>query len=177
MAVHNNLTHFRKKQGISAKQLAELVGVQRQTIYAMEAGTYVPNTLIALRLAQVLETKVEDLFSLSEGTPTISSTQEVELLPVGERLQPGHPLQLCRVQKRVVGVPATPMPAYLPAADAVLLKPSQSGKKLASALIQPLAVDQEYGRRLLIAGCDPGISVLGRHLKQANIDLVIASCS
>ena len=177
MAVRNNLSHFRKKQGISAKQLAELAGVQRQTIYAMEAGTYVPNTLIALRLAQVLQTKVEDLFSLSEGTPAISSTQEVELLPVGERLQPGQPLQLCRVQKRVVGVPAMPMPAYLPAADAVLLKPSQSGRKLARALIQPLVVDQEYGRRLLIAGCDPGISVLGRHLKQASIDLVIASCS
>jgi molybdate-binding protein len=38
-------------------------------------------------------------------------------------------------------------------------------------------MDQEYGRRLLIAGCDPAISVLGRHLKRAGIDLVIASCS
>ena len=151
--------------------------MQRQTIYAMEAGTYVPNTLIALRLAQVLQAKVEDLFSLSEGAPMVSSTQEVDLLPVGERLQPGQPLQLCRVQKRVVGVPAIPMPSYLPAADAVLLRPSPTGKKAAKALIQPLLMDQEYSRRLLIAGCDPGISVLGRHLKRAGIDLVIASCS
>ena len=177
MAVKNKLSHFRNKQGVSAKRLAELVGVQRQTIYAMEAGTYVPNTLVALRLAQVLRVKVEDLFRLSEGAPQVSSTQEVELLSVGERLQPGQPIQLCRVHKRVVGVPATPIPSYLPAADAVLLKPAPSGKKAGKALIQPLLMDQEYSRRLLIAGCDPGISVLGRHLKRAGVDLVIASCS
>ena len=166
MRIQNNLAHLRQRHGLSARQLAELVDVQRQTIYAMESGTYVPNTLIALRLAQVLQARVEDLFSLSESPAAVSSAQEIDLLPLGERLQPGQPLQLCRVQKRVVGVPAMPMPAYLPAADAVLLRPSQSGKKVARALIQPLLVDQEYSRRLLIAGCDPGISVLGRHLKQ-----------
>jgi molybdopterin molybdotransferase/putative molybdopterin biosynthesis protein len=177
MKILNNLAHLRQRQGLSARRLAELVDVQRQTIYAMEAGTYVPNTLIALRLAQVLQTKVEDLFSLSERTPVVSSAQEIDLLPIGERLQPGQPLQLCRVQKRLVGVPATPMPAFLPAADAVLTKPSQSTKKVGRALIQPLVAGQEYSRRLLIAGCDPGISVLGRHLKQAGIELVIVSCS
>jgi putative molybdopterin biosynthesis protein len=177
MKIQNNLAYLRQRQGLSARRLAELVDVQRQTIYAMEAGTYVPNTLIALRLAQVLQAKVEDLFSLSESPPALSSTQEIDLLPMGEKLQPGQPLQLCRIQKRVVGVPAAPMPSYLPAADAVLLRASQSGKKAARALIQPLLMDQEYGRRLLIAGCDPGISVLGRHLKQAGIELVMASCS
>jgi molybdate-binding protein/DNA-binding XRE family transcriptional regulator len=176
MAVQNTLSHLRNKQGISAKRLAELVGVQRQTIYAMEAGTYVPNTLVALRLAQVLGVKVEDLFRLSEGAPRVSSSQEVELLSVGERLQPGQPIQLCRVQKRVMGVPALPVPSFLPAADAVLLKPAPSSKKAGKALIQPLLMDQEYSRRVLIAGCDPGISVLGRHLKKASIDLVTAGC-
>jgi len=177
MKIQNHLAHLRQRHGLSAKRLAELVGVQRQTIYAIEAGTYVPNTLIALRLAHVLQAKVEDLFSLSESSPMVSPTQEIDLLPVGDKLQPGQPLQLCRVQKRVVGVPAVPLPAYLPAADAVLLKPSQSTRTVARALIQPLLVDQEYSRRLLIAGCDPGISVLGRHLKQAGIELVMASCS
>jgi molybdate-binding protein/DNA-binding XRE family transcriptional regulator len=177
MKIQNNLTRLRQRHGLSARRLAELIDVQRQTIYAMEAGTYVPNTLIALRLARVLQTKVEDLFSLLEVTPMVSSTQEVDLLPLGERLQPGQPVQLCRVQKRIVGVPAMPVPFHLPAADAVLLKESQSRKKATKVLIQPLLVDQEYGRRLLIAGCDPGISVLGRHLKRAGIDLVIASCS
>ena len=75
MSVKNKLSHLRNKQGVSAKRLAELVGVQRQTIYAMEAGTYVPNTLVALRLAQVLGVKVEDLFTLEEIAPAASATQ------------------------------------------------------------------------------------------------------
>src|SRR4030095_7026532 len=139
------------RQGLSAKRLAELVGVQRQTIYAMEAGTYVPNTLIALQLAQVLGVKVEDLFRLEGTVPGISGTQEVELLPLEAHLQPGQPLQLCSVQKRVVGVPSLPLLSYLPAADAVLVK---RGQKTGNALIQPFVVDQEYGRRLLVARCD-----------------------
>jgi DNA-binding XRE family transcriptional regulator len=114
MRIQNNLARLRQRQGFSARRLAELVDVQRQTIYAMEAGTYVPNSLIALRLAQVLQAKVEDLFSLSESSPMVSSTQEIDLLPVRENLQPGQPLQLCRVQKRIVGVPAIPMPAIFP---------------------------------------------------------------
>jgi putative molybdopterin biosynthesis protein len=99
------------------------------------------------------------------------------LLPIDGRLQPGQPLQLCRVYNKVVGVAATPIPSFLPAADAVLLRASHPGKPAAKALIQPLLLDQEYGRRLLIAGCDPGLSVLGRHLKQVGIELVMASCS
>jgi putative molybdopterin biosynthesis protein len=174
MTVTNNLSHLRNKQGVSAKRLAQLVGVQRQTIYAMEAGTYVPNTLIALRLAQVLGVKVEDLFALEGNVAAVSGTREVDLLPMEDHLQPGQPLQLCRVLKRLVGVPSMPVSSYLPAADAVVVK---RGRKTGKALIQPFVVDREYGRRLLIAGCDPGISVLGRHLKNAGVELVTASCS
>ncbi|MEW5978751.1 MAG: substrate-binding domain-containing protein [Acidobacteriota bacterium] len=178
MPIQNNLARLRQRQGLSARRLAELVGVQRQTIYAMEAGTYVPNTLIALRLAQVLEARVEDLFSLAESAGAVSSTQEIDLLPVGEGLQPGQPLQLCRLGERLVGVPAMPLPSYLPAADAVLIQRSRARKKEGTkTLVQPLWRDQEYDRRLLIAGCDPCISVLGRHLKQAGIELVMISCS
>ena len=64
MAIQNNLAQFRQKRGLSAIKLAKEIGVSRQTIYAMETGTYVPNTLLALKLAQVLEVTVEDLFRL-----------------------------------------------------------------------------------------------------------------
>jgi len=175
--IRNNIARFRQRQGLTARRLAELVDVQRQTIYAMEAGTYVPNTLIALRLAQVLQANVEELFSLAEEARSASSTREIELLPVEERLQPGQPLQLCNVDNKIMGVPAMPIPSFLFPADAVLLKPTRAGKHSVKAMIQPLLIDQEYERRLLIAGCDPGISVLGRHLKQAGIELVMASCS
>jgi putative molybdopterin biosynthesis protein len=40
--IENHLGTLRQKRGISAAQLARTVGVTRQTIYAMEAGSYVP---------------------------------------------------------------------------------------------------------------------------------------
>jgi molybdopterin molybdotransferase/putative molybdopterin biosynthesis protein len=177
VSVKNNLAYLRNRQGFSPAHLAKLVGVRRQTIYAMEAGSYVPNTLIALRLAQALQVKVEDIFSVAEAALAISASQEVEVLPLGQKLQPGQLLQLCSIERRVVGVPSTPVPSYLPVADAVLINPCEATKKVVKALVQPLLIDREYGRRLLIAGCDPGISVLGRHLKNAGIELVMASCS
>ena len=71
--IENHLGTLRQKRGISAAQLARTVGVTRQTIYAMEAGSYVPNTAVALRLAQALEVKVEDLFALPAGRTHRSS--------------------------------------------------------------------------------------------------------
>jgi DNA-binding XRE family transcriptional regulator len=45
------------------------VGVSRQTIYAIEAGTYVPNTEVALCLAQELEVTIDELFTLEQNSP------------------------------------------------------------------------------------------------------------
>src|ERR1035438_5580306 len=42
--IQNRLAETRKRRGVGAAGLAGRVGVSRQTIYAIEAGTYVPNT-------------------------------------------------------------------------------------------------------------------------------------
>ena len=57
--VKTNLAELRAKRGLGAAQLAAKVGVSRQTVYAIEAGTYVPNTAVSLKLARALETTVE----------------------------------------------------------------------------------------------------------------------
>ena len=54
---------------MGASDLARRVHVSRQTIYAIEAGTYIPNTEVALNLARELKTTVEELFSAPRGTP------------------------------------------------------------------------------------------------------------
>src|SRR5258707_12168073 len=65
---HNRLAEIRKSRGVGASDLARRVRVSRQTIYAIEAGTYVPNTEVALNLARELEVTVEEIFSLREGS-------------------------------------------------------------------------------------------------------------
>ncbi len=66
--VENRLGQIRKSRGVGASDLARRVHVSRQTIYAIEAGTYVPNTEVALNLARELEVTVDELFTLQQGS-------------------------------------------------------------------------------------------------------------
>ena len=51
---------------LAQAQLAEQVGVSRQTIISLEANKYVPSLLLAMRLAHVFGVAVEDLFILDQ---------------------------------------------------------------------------------------------------------------
>ena len=60
-----NLRRFRFERGeLSQQQLADMVGVSRQTIVSIERGDYAPSVKLALLLAKKLKAKVEDLFIL-----------------------------------------------------------------------------------------------------------------
>lgn len=49
---------------ITQAELAEKIGVSRQTINAMELGKYVPSTVLALKIAQVFNRTVNEIFEL-----------------------------------------------------------------------------------------------------------------
>jgi putative molybdopterin biosynthesis protein len=171
-AIENNLARLRQKRGLSASDLAKQVGVSRQTIYAMEAASYVPNTTVALKLARALETVVEDLFSLPDDAPPPDlRAEQVELLPDSGVSEAGQAVQLCRVGKRIMASIPSQVQWYFPASDAVVVrKPVQRGK----AKVQVFHADSDFRNRILVAGCDPGISVLARHVQTAGIELVLA---
>jgi len=63
----NQIKINRVIKGFSQDTLAQAVGVSRQTINALEAAKYVPSTLLALKLAKVLEKSMEELFELEES--------------------------------------------------------------------------------------------------------------
>lgn len=54
----------RRAAGLTQADLAEAAGVSRKTINTVENGVFVPSTVLALRLAQVLGCSVHDLFEL-----------------------------------------------------------------------------------------------------------------
>jgi putative transcriptional regulator len=60
----NNIKVERAKNSYTQAKLAELAKVSRQTINAMEAGKYIPSTVLALRLASIFEISVNELFEL-----------------------------------------------------------------------------------------------------------------
>src|SRR5579863_6486319 len=115
----NRLASLRRSRGVAAAQLASQVGVTRQAIYAIEAGTYMPNTAVALRLARVLETTVEDLFALDTDDASAPETLSFEPLDEAFPIEPGAPLQICKVGRRSIGVAPPQFPAWLPMADGI----------------------------------------------------------
>jgi putative transcriptional regulator len=66
LRLNNRLRVARAEKNLSQGELAELVGVTRQTIGSIETGQYCPSALLALHLAVKLEKRFEDLFYLEE---------------------------------------------------------------------------------------------------------------
>lgn len=64
MALRSHLKQHRARLELTQQELAERVGVRRQTIIAIEKGHYVPSALLAFRIARVLGMTVDDLFEL-----------------------------------------------------------------------------------------------------------------
>lgn len=159
----SRLAHFRKQRQISVVDLARSVGVSRQTIYAIEDGTYVPNTSVALRLGRALGVSVEDLFALDDRP---AGTLEADLLnPGSEPLRKGQPVRLCRVEDRLIAVPSVAVPAYLPQSDALIANGGPSS-------ISVLPSSDTAPERLLLAGCDPALSLLGDALLPSRIEII-----
>src|SRR5438132_13650592 len=112
----NNVERIRKSRGIGASELARRVNVSRQTIYAIEAGTYVPNTEVALNLAREMEVSVDDLFSLHAGARKSPESLVAEVLSVSTAAA-GQPVRICQIGSRWVGVPVSATPYYMPEAE------------------------------------------------------------
>ena len=63
----NTIRRFRFHNGeMTQEELANRVGVTRQTIIALEAGKYVPSLALAFRIARVFGVTVEDVFQYEE---------------------------------------------------------------------------------------------------------------
>ena len=61
-----NLKERRKEKKISQQELAQLIGVRRETIVHLENNRYNPSLEMALRIAEVFECSVEELFQLNK---------------------------------------------------------------------------------------------------------------
>lgn len=62
----NNIRVQRAVKRITQQQLAEAVGVSRQTINAIEAGKYVPSSVLALKIASVFGQSFDTVFQLDD---------------------------------------------------------------------------------------------------------------
>lgn len=63
----NKIKVARAEQGLTQQQLADAAGVSRQTINAIESGKFVPSTVLALKMAQIFDKPVEEIFQLEDN--------------------------------------------------------------------------------------------------------------
>ncbi len=167
----NRLAEIRKSMRVGATELARSVNVSRQTIYAIEAGTYIPNTEVALKLARELKTTVEELFSTQEdlGSGLLPS----ELLSSAEPVK-GQPVRISKIGSRWVSVPASAIPYYLPEADGVIGRVNYGGR----ANLKVFDQEEGFQKRLVLAGCDPATNLLARMVERtAGVEIVAAAAS
>ena len=172
--VHNRLGQVRKSRGIGASDLARRVRVSRQTIYAIEAGTYVPNTEVALNLASELEVTVDELFSLQAGSRKSPESLAAEVLSAAVPAK-GQPVRICQIGSRWVSVPASASQYYMPEADGIIKRP---GRMNGRADLIVFAKDEAAQKRLVLAGCDPATGLLSHMVEKiSGVEIVSAAAS
>lgn len=66
MPLENRLKELRAAKGLNQQELGTLVGASRQTISLIERGDYNPSITLALRIAKVFGTAVDQVFYLTE---------------------------------------------------------------------------------------------------------------
>lgn len=64
--IKNNIKVERAKLNITQAELAKRVSVTRQTINSIENGKFVPSVELALKIAKTFETRVDDVFQLTD---------------------------------------------------------------------------------------------------------------
>ncbi len=66
MSVNNNIQKLRAKAELTQEELADSVGVTRQTVIALEKGDYTPSVLLALKISKFFKKPVDKVFSIKK---------------------------------------------------------------------------------------------------------------
>jgi molybdate-binding protein/DNA-binding XRE family transcriptional regulator len=172
--IRNQVAGIRKSRGIGASDLARRVNVSRQTIYAIESGTYVPNTEVALHLARELEVTVDELFALGEDEQKPREALAAEVLS-GSPVEKGQSVRVCQVGSRWISVPVSASPYYMPEADGII---KTAGRQNRRAELVVFTKDDASAKRLVLAGCDPAANLLAHMVERiSGIEVIPAAAS
>jgi putative molybdopterin biosynthesis protein len=164
--LENRIRPRRQAAGLSQQELARRCGCTRQAINAIEAGHYVPSTLVALCIARVLGSRVEDLFCLTEAHPQIEAEWLGASAAAGGRMR----VQLARVGERLFARPLTGAQALFTAADGLASPMAQARRTRTSTgrrVTVDLLIDAEIlEHTVVVLGCDPALALLATHLSR-----------
>ncbi len=64
--IHNRIKEYRAKHSMNQAELAQCVGVRRETIGNLEKGRYNPSLVLAWNIAKVFDVSIEDIFTITD---------------------------------------------------------------------------------------------------------------
>ena len=67
MVIENRIMELRKPLKVTQAELADAVGVTRQTIVSLEAGRYIASLPLAYKIAKFFDKTIEEIFIIKEG--------------------------------------------------------------------------------------------------------------
>ena len=162
VGLENRLREKRQAFGLSQKQLADLAGITRQAVSALEANHYSPATSVALQLARALHCRVEDLFSIKQGGEII----EGELLGVLPQGDSPVRAQVTQIGHRLLVRPLHglgELASLSATADGLIVESDPDKRRVKVKLLK----DREAVRRkIIVGGCDPAMFLAGEHVKK-----------
>jgi putative molybdopterin biosynthesis protein len=163
--LENTIRAHRDRLGLSQQALADVVGVSRQAIVAIEGGRQVPSTSLGLRLARALRCPLEELFRLSAdgglSARLAPAAADAEAAPSGSE---GARVAVGEVEGRWVAHRLGPDPTL--SADGIVAK-GISGR---TAVVRPLADPEELRRNVLVSGCAPILGALVQRVGRRSAD-------
>ena len=71
----------RARHDMSQQDLADILGIRRQTVCAMERGKYVPSALYILKISKLFNVKVEDIFILEDSDLEFLKNSHINISP------------------------------------------------------------------------------------------------
>lgn len=63
-SISNHVYELRTKANATQEELADAIGVTRQTIIAIEKGNYTPSVILALKIAKFFKKSIEEVFHI-----------------------------------------------------------------------------------------------------------------
>ena len=167
--MENHLREKRQALALSQKQLADLAGITRQAVSALEANQYSPATSVALQLARALRCRVENLFSIKQGGAVVEG-ELLGALPQGNApvraqvTQIGHRLLV----RPLIGIGE--LSSLSATADGLIIGTNPDNNRVKVKLLKDR---EEVRRKIVVGGCDPAMFLAGEHFRKHDQETLV----
>jgi putative molybdopterin biosynthesis protein len=170
--ISERIRQIRVSRGFTQAELAERAQISRQAVTAIEAGVYLPNVAIAVKLARAIGATVEETFGDADEDHEQRVDARWKKSPsiTTDRAR----VVLARIGGKIVAVAEPTAHLTLPVSSGVRVKTTRTRAHISTRLL-----DSEIDSTLVIAGCDPAVSMLISWMARAGsrINAVALPCS